>query len=214
MIPVWLIPPTETPCPDLTLCPSTCLRDQIIQNSLQPSLNTMLSSLSVDIRSVARHRIPSQSECICRPTFSDLLWLTDFSAISICSPSPKFANHRYNKGVRGSMVMSGGLFDSPGLWLILVSGWQWITLAVTQDRHRETDNQSLRRADTERWRQLWRRFKTMRWLRYYLLILAGCGRIKDVLNYIRVSEVPIMSTRWNSFKWIFYLDRIFRQNSI
>ena len=100
MIPVWLIPPTETPCPDLTLCPSTCLWDQIIQNSLQPYLNTMLSSLSVDIRSVARHRIPSQSECICRPTSSDLLWLTDFSAKSICSPSPKFANHRYSKGVR------------------------------------------------------------------------------------------------------------------
>ena len=51
----------------------------------------------------------------------------------------------------------------------------------------------------------------MRRLRYYLLIPAGCGRIKDVLNYIPVSEVSIMSTRWNSFKWIFYLARIFRQ---
>ena len=226
LIPVWLIPPTETPLPWSIFMPlypvsppETCLLDQIIQNSLQPSLNTMLSSPTVDIRTVSRHRIPSQHhrpECIWGPTSSVTLTDRLFRYIYLFS-SAKFANHRYNKGVRGSMAMSGGLFDPPELWLILVSGgWHVITLAVTQERHRETDSQRLRRADTERWRQLWGDLKQCAdWDIIYWYLLAGCGRIKDVLNYIRVSEVSIMSTRWNSFKWIFYLARIFsRQSSI
>ena len=84
------------------------------------------------------------------------LWVTDrlFRYIYLSS-SPKFANHRYDKGVRGSMVMSGGLCDHLGFWLILVSGWHVITLAVNQDRHREPDMERLRRAATEGSRQLW-----------------------------------------------------------
>ena len=97
LIPVWLIPPTETPLPWSSFMPlgclplSTCLLEQIIQNSLQPSLNTTLSSPSVDIRPVSRHRIPSQHqpECICGPTSSsDSDWPTNFSAIFICSRHP------------------------------------------------------------------------------------------------------------------------------
>ena len=97
LIPIWLIPPTETPLPWSSFMPlgclplSTCLLEQIIQNSLQPSLNTTLSSPSVDIRPVSRHRIPSQHqpECICGPTSSsDSDWPTNFSAIFICSRHP------------------------------------------------------------------------------------------------------------------------------
>ena len=97
LIPVWLIPPTGTPLPWSSFMPlgclplSTCLLEQIIQNSLQPSLNTTLCPPSVDIRPVSRHRIPSQHqpECICGPTSSsDSDWPTNFSAIFICSRHP------------------------------------------------------------------------------------------------------------------------------
>ena len=147
LIPVWLIPPTETPLPWSSFMPlgclplSTCLLEQIIQNSLQPSLNTTLSSPSVDIRPVSRHRIPSQHqpECICGPTSSsDSDWPTNFSAIFICSRHPNLPTIVTTRGSWINGYERRPLW-SPWLWLILVSGWRVITLAVTQDRHRDPD---------------------------------------------------------------------------
>lgn len=123
LIPIWLIPPTETPLPWSSFMPlSTCLLEQIIQNSLQPSLNTTLSSPSVDIRPTSRHRIPSQHqpECICGPTSSsDSEWPTDFSAIFIC---PRHRNLPTIVTTRGS--------GDQWLWaaasvIILGSDWFW-----------------------------------------------------------------------------------------
>lgn len=127
LIPVWLIPPTETPLPWSSFMPlgclplSTCLLEQIIQNSLQPSLNTTLSSPSVDIRPVSRHRIPSQHqpECICGPTSSsDSDWPTNFSAIFIC---PRHPNLPTIVTTRGSWING---YERRPLWSP-GSDWFW-----------------------------------------------------------------------------------------
>ena len=221
MIPVWLIPPTETPLPwsnFMPMSPLTCLLDQIIQSSLQPSLNTMLSSPTVDIRTVSRHRIPSQHhrpECIWGPTSSVTLTDRLFRYIYLFS-SPKFANHRYNKGSEDQWLWAAASLIP---WALIDSGLRMIrrmTCDHTSCHSGEAPGDKQLESASSRHRAMETivgRFKTMRRLRYYLLILAGCGRIKDVLNYIRVSEVSIMSTRWNSFKWIFYLARIFSRQS-
>ena len=205
------------PCPDPALCPwvlslSTCLLEQIIQNSLQPSLNTTLSSPSV---TSAPSLVIEFLRSINRNVFADRpppLTLTGRPTLPLyyLSPSPKFANHRYNKGVLDQWLWAAASVIS----LALIDSGLRMTSDHTSCHSRQAPrprHRRLRRADTERWRQSWGDLKQC-WLRYYLLIPAACGRIKDVLNYIRVSEVSIMSTRWNSFKWIFYLARIFRQS--
>ena len=214
------------PCPDLTLCPCIPSGD-LFAGSNHTTQFTAVSKYDVvfshrghpDRLSSSNSFAASSAGMYLRtdllsdsdwPTFPLYLFVL---VAKICQPSLQQGGPRINGYERRPLW-------SPELWLILVSewsgGWHVITLAVTQERHRETDSQSLRRADTERWRQLWGDLKQCAdWDIIYWYLLAGCGRIKDVLNYIRVSEVSIMSTRWNSFKWIFYLARIFsRQSSI
>ena len=146
LIPIWLIPPTETPLPWSSFMPLGSLPLHLFaganhtkQFTAVPKYDAVFSLC--DIRPVSRHRIPSQHqpECICGPTSSsDSDWPTNFSAIFICTRHPNLPTIVTTRGSWINGYERRPLWSS-WLWLILVSGWRVITLAVTQDRHRDPD---------------------------------------------------------------------------
>ena len=205
------------PCPDPTLCPSplVCWSKSYKKFTTVPKYDVVFSlcghpprHLVIEfLRSINRNVFVAQPPPLTltdRQTFPLYLFVL---VTQICQPS-------LQQGGPGINGYGGGLCDHLGVWVILVSGWHVITPAVNQDRHRAPDTERLRRADTEGSRQLWGDLKQcgdwdiIYWYRPAVVALKTFSII------FWVSEVSIMSTRWNSFKWIFYLARIFRQSLI
>ena len=141
LIPVWLMPPTETALLIRLYAPLHLFAgaNHTKQFTAVTKYDAVFSLCGHPPRLSSSNSFAASAGMYLWTDLLLWLWLTDqlFRYIYLF-PSPKFANHRYNKGVLDQWLWAAASVIS-WLWLILVSGWQVITLAVTQDRHRDPD---------------------------------------------------------------------------
>ena len=135
LIPVWLMPPTETALLIRLYAPLHLFAgaNHTKQFTAVPKCDAVFSLCGHPPHVSSSNSFAASAGMY---LWTDLLlglWPTDFSAIFVC---PRHSNLPTIVTARGSRINGYDRRPLWSSWWILVSGWRVITLAVTQDRDR------------------------------------------------------------------------------